>query len=165
MNIEQKIGEYIGKHNKNEKLSINENYKFTFMYINEREHIVDVYIDEKLVIRANYEVLGCYNIINSIWIWSWCISYIEDDLTENPKKSAKHEYGILSQNKITKDVEEYLYYLSMQSFFISYKNLKKILRLGQYMTKSLFVLPHKIDDDKPIMIEFILIKKIIQEHD
>lgn len=160
--MELKIDRYIK--NQNVRIENNKNYQFKFIYTDENEHIVDIYFREKIVLRAKYEILGCYNVINSIWIWSWAISEIEKNLAENCKYATKKYYDKLSKNKITKEKEEYLYYLSNPSFFISYKNLDKLLKFGTYITKSIFILPHKINENSPKMIEFILIKKVIQEH-
>ena len=158
-----KIDNYVKKQQKDKKIRDTDNYKFIFAY-DETEHFVDIYKNNKLFIRAAYEVLGCYNIISSIWIWSWGLSEIERNLVKNTDIRAKKMYEKLSRGVITQDIEEYLYYLSNTTFFISYKNLDKLLKLGLYMTKNKYILPHKINDDKPKIIEFILIKNIIQEH-
>jgi len=163
-NIQSEIDQYIKYQQENKKISDNDNYKLNFAYTDENEHIVDVYKNDKLLLRASYEILGCYNIICSMWIWGWSLSYVEKNLVKNTKTAAKNLYKILSNGDITKDTEEYLYYLSNPSFFISHKNLNKLLNFGVYMTESKFVLPHKIDENKPKIIEFILIKKITQEH-
>lgn len=167
-NMQLEIDKYIKyrqKKNKLNNIKINDsdNYKFEFAYTNEDIHIVDIYKNDKLLIRATYEILGCYNVISSIWVWSWAISQIEKNLTENTKNKAKELHDILLNNRITKDIEEYLYYLTNDTFFISYKNLEKLLNFGLYMTKNKYILSHKITEKEPKIIEFILIKKITQE--
>lgn len=162
--IQLEIDQYIKNKQENKKLIESDNYKFKFAYTDEDDHIVDIYKNNKLLIRATYEVLGCYDVICSIWIWSWAISQIEKNLTENPENKAKELCNILLDSNINKDVEEYLYYLTNNIFFISYKKLDKLLKFGLYMTKNKYILAHKIDENKPKLIEFILIKKITQEH-
>jgi hypothetical protein len=163
-NLQLKINKYVKQQQNNIRLTENDDYDLKFAYTDESEHIVSIYKNETLILRAKYEILGCYNLISSIWIWAWSINQVERNLVENPKKDIKKFANSLFNNIITKDIEEYLYYAFNDTFFISYKSLDKLLKFGLYATKSKYVIAYKTDENKPKTIEFILIKKVIQEH-
>lgn len=165
-NLQSDIDKYINKQKKEDiKLTDDDdNYDLKFLYTDENEYIVDIYKNKKILIRATYEILGCYNIISSTWTWSYAISQMERDLSNNVEDQINKFKDLLLTGKITKETEEYLYYLSNPSFFISYKSLNKLLNFGLYITKSKHVVAHKINKSQPKIIEFILIKKILQQH-
>lgn len=163
-NLLQKVDRYYVKQQESIKLSDNEHYNYKFMCTNEGEHIVEIYKESKLFAKATYDILGCYNIVCSIWIWGWAVSQIERNLTDGPEDKIKTYYKNLLSGKITKEIEEYLYFISNSTFFISYKTIDKLLKFCLYVTKGEFILPHKLNDDKPTVIEFMLIKKITQLH-
>ena len=158
MDIQSKINKYSAS-----KKNIQDDYNLKFAYTDNYD-FVDIYINDKLFIRGLYDVLGCYNVINSIWIWSWSINQIEKYLYENVKHKAKILHGKLLDGNITENTEKYLYYLGNDNFFISYKNIDNLLKFMLYMTKGEYILAHKVNDNNPKIIEFIVINKIIQQH-
>lgn len=171
--LDAEIDRYVNNRRQDSKLSDSVDYHFNFMYTDEGEHMVDVYRDKKHVLRATYEILGCYNIVCSIWVWGYNISQVEKDLTESSRRvkqfandlaeSTVSDDGQTSPSRpLTKTMEEYIYYSRNPSFFVSYKNLDRVLRLGLYVTKGLDIVARK-DGDQPKIVEFILLKKIIQE--
>jgi len=163
--LESKINTYFNEH-KNEILSYSldsPNIEFEFSNHDEK-HIVDIYINDKLVLKASYEIIGVYNIISSIWIWGWSLPYIEKDLVKSSNK-IKKLLPILLNYECEKDkdydtIEKYIYYCKNPSFFISYKNLDDIIKFSLFFTKKLWIIPHNLENKK---IEYILLKKILQE--
>lgn len=145
-------------------ISKDKDYEFIFLYTDEDQHFVDIYDNKKHILRAMYSILGTYNIINSIWTWAWIIPYVEKNLTIDSRKIRK--YGNeLDSAKITSEIEKYIYYCKSPTFFISYKNIDELINLSLYISKGIWIMKRKIDenDHNPGIIELILIKKIIQE--
>lgn len=161
MDLQLEINKYLKNRNKN-KLSDKNDYDFSFIYSDDGVFYVDIIKNKKHLVRATYEVIGCYDVTSSYWTWAWAINQIEHNLV-NKTKFNKIQKKIL-ESEITKEIEEYLYYLNNRSFFISYKNLDKLLNFALYVSKGKNILAHKIDPNKPIIIEFIIIKDIVQEH-
>jgi hypothetical protein len=158
-NLENEINEYFLKQEEDSKqIKIKNNYNYTFIYINEN-YIVDIYSNDNThIMRATYEILGNYNIISSIWIWAWAISYIEKKLTIASKNILK--YSKILEDKVNdKEIERYLYYTKNPTFYISFKNLDELIKLSFFITKGFKIIPRKINNN----IEFILIKQILQE--
>jgi hypothetical protein len=163
--LQLKIDQYYRDSYGGKELSDYVNYDFKFRCTDEGEHLVDIFDNKRMVMRATYEVLGCYSIACSIWVWGWSIDQIEASLVEGVRADSKKCRVALLDGKVSKDVEGYLYYLSNDTFFISYKNVDKLVKFGMYFTQSQFALPRKVGGSKPKIIEFVLIKKIIQEHE
>jgi hypothetical protein len=141
-------------------------YEFIFSYINDK-HIVDIYINKnnnkKKILKAEYEVLGCYNIISSIWTWSWALSMIEKNLSSNSKKILDYGIKLKNNKKTNSEIQKNIYYLTNPSFYISDKNLLELYKLSIYITKNLWFITRKINNIEKGIIEILLIKKILQE--
>lgn len=163
--LQKKIDKYISTKTRILNLQDTDDYQFKLTYskmTSDSEHLVDIYKNNKLHLRSTYEILGCYNLISSIWIWSWNISQVERDLTIKANEIKKYSRELPDLNLITRDIEEYYFYGTNPSFFISYNSLDRLLKFSEYITKSIAILPRKIDLNNPIIIEYILLKKIIQ---
>lgn len=148
-------------------ISKDKNYHFEFLYTDNNKHIVDIYDikknKKKLVLKAEYEILGCYNAICSIWTWGWAMSMVEKNLTESSRKIRNFSDKLEGSKRITSNIEKYIYYCKNPTFYLSNKNLNEIYKLGIYATKSIWMIPRKIENMKSGIIEIILLKKILQE--
>lgn len=147
-------------HNLNNK----NNYEYVFSK-NDDMQTVEIYLDNKFVLKAEYVILGLYNIQLSMWYWSWNIAFINKKLTELPINKIKSFINVLNDNydKFNKVDAEMLHYLiSNDNFYISNNNIDKIIKLGLYLTKSVWYFPIKQNDDNINQLEYILITKILQ---
>jgi len=144
------------KENISKKIDITKNYDYAF-----NDNIVELYLDDKLKLKAEYNVLGMYNIPMSIWYWGWNIAFVNKKLIESIKAVKEFENN-LNKNyaKFDKvEAEELHYLVSNDNFYISGKNVDKVIKLALNLTKTVWCFPVKKESDK---IQYILITKILQ---
>jgi hypothetical protein len=148
------------------KINIDEKLDFIF---NEDSNLytVDIMINNKLIMKAEYSIIGMYNLPLSIWYWGWAIDFVNHKLTQNLKPVKKYKKKI--PNMFTQfeksSIEEAHYILSNNNFYISNQNIDKIMMIVLYLTESLWYFPiyrkgsnnHEFDK-----IDYILITKILQ---
>jgi hypothetical protein len=129
-------------------------YKLTFTTTDDN-YIVNVLDGNKQLMKCHYEVLGSYNIIDSLWMWSYC-TYVEKNLTKMSRRSKK----FYKNEKLKNNSDElYLFYTGNSSFFLSHKNISDFLKFALYVTKGQWILSHKYENG---IIEFVLVKDVIQ---
>lgn len=153
------------------KIDLDNNYEFIFKQENNID-IVEILLDEKLKIKAEYNILGLYNIPLSIWYWGWNISFINKKLTNKLEKVRKFK-NILEENYVnfdSKTAEEIYYLLSNGNFYISSINIDKLIKLALYLSESIWYFPVKYINsetqktyiDLMDKTEYIIITKILQ---
>lgn len=151
-----------------QKIDLKQNYNFNFIEENNK-NIVEIYADKKLKLKAEYNIVGLYNIPLSIWYWSWNIAFLNKDLfTELGKikmfsKSLDDKFDQFD----TKEAEELHYLLANDNYYISSGNIEKLIKIVLYITKGLWIFPLNHSDKKEGLeyldrIEYILITKILQ---
>ena len=144
------------KENISKKIDITKNYDYVF-----ENNIVELYLDDKLKLKAEYNIIGMYNIPMSVWYWGWNIAFVNKKLLESIKPIKAFE-TILNKDyaKFDKiEAEELHYLVSNDNFYVSGKNVDKIIKLALYLTKAIWYFPIKKESDK---VEYILITKILQ---
>jgi hypothetical protein len=137
------------------------NYEYVFDQKN-GSHIVGVYLDDKLIMKAEYCCLGMYNVQLSVWYWSWTIAFVNNALIEAPidkVKGFKEKINDKYEKFDKVEAEMLQYLLSNDSFYISIGNMDKIIKLGLYLIGGIWYFPVKKDGDK---VEYIIITKILQ---
>lgn len=116
--------------------------------------------NNKFNLKTEYNIIGYYNPIDSIFIWGWANPFVEKDVTVNIKDSIKES---ISKKKIDKDYTElFLYFVNNATFYIKEENLDMLLKLVLYVDKGQWLVGVKNEDKSPLLIEFVLIKNIIQ---
>lgn len=138
------------------KIDIKKDYDYTF-----NDNIVELYLDDKLKLKAEYAMIGVYNIPMSVWYWGWNVAFVNKKLVEGVKAVRDFE-KVLDKDyaKFDKmEAEELHYLVSNDNFYISGKNVDKIIKLVLYLTKGVWIFPIKKESDK---VEYILITKILQ---
>jgi hypothetical protein len=133
-------------------------------YINDKNHILD--IEEGKIIfndtdkKFNYELLGIFDKINLIWIWSWMIPSVSSEKTLLAKKILN--FG-LNLNVFIEDNEKlYLKTQFVNSRFYINDNfqLKMNIVLSSFVIKNdfLFIYPIKNKSKNFNILKFLLIK-------
>ena len=152
------------------KIDTNKDFEYVF---NENEDIntVEIYLDGKLKLKAEYNIIGLYNIPLSMWYWAWNIAFINKNLIKDIVK-IKDFVNVIDKeyNKFNKlEAEELHYVLSNNNFYVSGDNIDKIIKIALYLTKAIWYFPIKYSDHKNQKdfeqmdkIEYILITKILQ---
>ncbi|AYV75840.1 MAG: hypothetical protein Terrestrivirus3_109 [Terrestrivirus sp.] len=125
----------------------------------DNDFIVDVFNNNKHILKGHYEILGLYNVSSSIWYWSFS-SHFEKNLTKMTKKVKKFHLELLNNTHMdSRELEQYMFYSNNCPFFILYKNLINLIKFGLYVTKSKWIFSHKLTDN---IVEFIILKDVIQ---
>ncbi len=173
-----KIEKYHSKQKKNirKKFDFDKNYKYKFTKDKHNNHIIEVYNNDRLELKAKYEIIGLYNLINSVWYWAWNISSVNRALTKESQKVHELAKDIKDNyKKYLPDEADELHYISTNgNFFMTYDNIIKLIKLILYLSKSewyLFLAHNKNDttiqsqnakNSDLQRMEYILLKQIIQ---
>jgi hypothetical protein len=139
-------------------LNNKKNYEFEF----DKKNVMDVYLDGKLIMKCEYCILGMYNIELSVWYWSWNIAFINKFLIEKPIEHIKGFLNEINDNydKFKKDDAEMLHYLlSNGNFYIANNKIDKIIKLGLYLTESIWYFPIKQEGER---VQYVLVTKVLQ---
>lgn len=164
--------EVVDYHNKlneeiSQKIDLKQNYNFNFVE-EANKHIVEIYIDKKLKLKAEYNIVGLYNIPLSVWYWSWNIAFLNKTLFKELDKIKKFAESLdKNYNEFdSKEVEELHYLLANDNYYISSGNIERLIKIILYITKGLWIFPINHSDKKSAeyldRVEYILITKILQ---
>jgi hypothetical protein len=162
----EKVNNYYNttKTNIIKKMDIGKNYDFNFVEENNM-NIVELYLDKKLKVRAEYNIIGLYNVPLSVWYWSWNIAFINKNVIKDVNK-LKNFANTLNTNYDKfdmKEAEELYYLFSNDNFYISGSNIDKLIKIVLYLMNGVWILPINHNNGKTMdRIEYIIISKIIQ---
>ena len=152
------------------KLDITKEYDYNFIEEN-GIHIVEISLDGKMKLKAEYNVIGLYNIGLSVWYWGYALQFINRKLVEKlqPIKNLVKTLEKDSNNFSPVELEELHFITSNNNFYCSSQNIDRIIRLVLYLTKAIWYAPVKHFDklvgdanNQMDRIEYIMITKIIQ---
>ena len=180
-----KINKYYNKNKKSivGKYNPNENYSYKFTLDENNNSIVKLYKNKKPVLDAIYDIAGIYNLYNSVWYWGFNIDRVNRKLVERskvikkfPKYIKEHPSEFTNRTR-----DELLFRTNNGNFHTSIDNIKLLIKLILYLTKSIWYIPicygkddttfvcnnnlKKNIDNKDFHIkrlEYILIKKLIK---
>jgi len=160
----KRINNYSNEALSNIKTKINVDSEFDYEFSDEDDkHIVDIYLNDKLKLKAEYQIIGMYNIPLSIWYWGWNIAFVN----KNTIVTFDNIQSFLDEVSNPKEADELHYILTNGNFYISNENIKKIIDTTLFLKKGIWILPIKYKKDKKNTdmsdkIEYILITKILQ---
>jgi hypothetical protein len=139
------------------------NYKVSvFHHDKNSQNIISLKHDNK-EIQANYEIVGYYNIISSVWIWANANPFIEKDLYPNLNKILDQKESLIKSKSLeSKDRELYYYFVSHNSFFIAKENIDILLKFILYHTQGLWIVSRLGDPNNKHQYEFVILKEILQ---
>lgn len=140
------------------------------LYRNNNVDLIDLFIGEKKILTADYEIIGYYNLINSMWRWGWSNPFVEKNLVTSETIIKNINDTIYKSSELTdKEREIYLYFLNNPSFYIEKDNLDELLKMTFFYTKGKWFITRKNKNKRienssslPTELEFILIKNITQ---
>jgi len=168
-----KVNDYYNKHKDDiaKKIQLSDKYEFVFA-VNNDVDIVEVYLDGKVKMRAEYNIIGMYNIALSVWYWGWNIAFVNKKLIENIVP-IKEFVGTLTKQYMSfgkGEADELHYILTNDNFYVSGEHIDKMMRFVLYQANGIWYFPikHIGENKKPSVnepmdkIEYILITKIIQ---
>ncbi len=173
INLSGEINEYYQKQKEKISKKYNPDKQYTYKFKN---NIIELYNNSELIMKAEYELIGIYNIFNSIWYWAYNIEAVDRSLTKESEKIKDFAKTLLTDIKNYDKVEaEYYRFLSNNpNFYISSNKILKLVKLMLYVTKGEWYIPicegkdnvtctnNKINKNDTVKrIEYIMIKKII----
>lgn len=156
------------------KIDLNEDYEYKFIEEN-NVHIVEILLNDKIQMRAEYNIIGMYNLPLSVWYWGWNIAFVNKKLIEK-LNDLKNFIEVLEKNYKDfnkREAEEIYYLLSNGNFYISSNNIEKLIKLTLYLTNSIWYFPlkytakyspgtTKTNSDEMDKTDYIIITKILQ---
>lgn len=126
-------------------------------------NILDIMKDNVQILRTDYEVIGYYNTVGSIWTWGWANPYVEKDLTKKVSEIRKLKDIILNCKNLNNDDKElYLYFITNNVFYILADNIDNFFKFVLYYTDGKWIVSRKHNTLAPNMLEFMLIKNVLQ---
>lgn len=165
------------------KINFNKSYKINFYVDDQDNHIVDL-IDENgdVILKAEYDLLGIFNVINSTWYWGWNIQMADKLLTKASKKIKNFpDYIKSNYNHFTHHDAEYFNFITdTGNFFTDQSKINDIVKFGLYYLNGLWYLSictgrdeksqtcyHNSNNtakhsDNIIRFEYIIIKNILK---
>jgi hypothetical protein len=146
-------------------LNLDKQYTFKFsIEENTNNNIVDIYLNDKLVLKAQYCFIGIYNLLNSVWYWAWNLEYINKTLSRDIKKAVKYTKRDLIDNYSKynpEEADEMYFYCANNNFFLSSENVDKLIKVALYVSKVLWIMPTGDGKEK---FEYIGLTKILQSN-
>tara|TARA_B100002019_G_C21132976_1_gene529220 strand:+ start:36 stop:590 length:555 start_codon:yes stop_codon:yes gene_type:complete len=141
----------INKYYKEKKEKINKIFdlkqqlKYNFTYNRDKNiHIVEIYNkNNKLIFQSNYDIVGLYNIVRSVWYWGYNISMVDQQLIKKSRNILNISKDIIKNYSKynSKDIDIYHYYSNNGNFMIKSSNIPNIIKLGLYSMEGEWVLP------------------------
>jgi len=179
MPLVKDIAEYIKKQEKlvRKIYDPNKTYRYQFSKDNNGKHIIELFSNNQLIIKAEYEIGGVYNLTNSVWYWGHTLEYIDRSLVKSSDKIKTVADIVKKEQKTFDKVDaDYFYFISTNgNFYTTLKNTNSLIQVAVYLSESYWYIPicygneettYIFSEDKPIepntlRIEYLLIKKII----
>lgn len=132
------------------------NYKFKSD--NRNRHIVEINSGNKLIIRAEYCVIGVYNLENNVWYWSWNLDFVDKAVAINPENMS----NIQKPNNVSRqDWEKLKFYTTNGNFFTTLDRLEQVVKMALHHLDGEWILSIKHNDEGINYIEYIMLKKIL----
>lgn len=154
------------------KLDITKDYQYNFVEENGL-NIIEIIFDNKIKLRAEYNIIGLYNIPLSIWYWGYALDFVNKKLVDKLQIVKQLPKTLLDSDSdihfSSVELEELYFMTKNNDFYCSSQNIDKIIKLVLYLTKGIWYIMVKhsaqmVGDVNNQMdrVEYILIHKILQ---
>ena len=155
-------------------------FKFKLSYDdNTKEYTITIVdVNNKLIMRALYDIIGIFNIINSVWYWSYNIDMIDRNLQVSSSNIKKvPEYIVQNYKNVNSKEMDYIYYICTNgNFYVTeLDNIQKMIKLCMFINNGVWYVPivydmnnipeiiySEIDLKKYSRIEYLMITQLIQ---
>lgn len=136
------------------------------IYKHDDKDIVDVYKQNKKIVRGYYDLIGYYNTNTNIFVWAYANPFVEKDMTKKVASLKDKKEMLMKVESITDELRElYLYFISNSSMYISKENLQQLLKFVLYYMNGHWIVERKNADstvNSGQQLEFLLINEISQ---
>lgn len=145
--------------------------------IDESNNTISLYNNSNIIFIGTFLMIGSYNIVNKIWVWSYAMEYIDKNICIKKKYvNSLYNYIKNNENMFKRNIyEDHIFKSTNDIFYMD--NINNILNLLQVLTRmKQYVGILKVYYDNNIMkiynknntdiknVYFILIKNIIQKY-
>ena len=131
------------------KIKVNEFFKKNWKVL-PTEHLLEIYENNKLIYRCEYEIIGIYDKINKIWTWSPYITFINQSKTKLIRKLKEFNYKKEEIKKLA----------LTNNIKAEEKNIILFILMGCYISNSNQFTFNEFDN----FIEYFCITKIIEDY-
>lgn len=144
MKFSKKVEEYYKKQKEkiHPKIKSSSIQKYEFNEDKNKVHTINIIgNDNESLYNSTFRIAGIYNIQASTWTWGYNVDFANKNLTINKNiikktlKDIKNEYNITDKEELDK----VYFYLSNNSFFISRKNIKDLIKLVLYISQKKWI--------------------------
>jgi len=133
------------------------------------DQIVDVYGKNIKILSAKYQIIGSYDTQCELFTWAWAMQIRDKKITEFEKRICKYNGKIknyISNNKYTdvQYLEQIMYYISNNTFYIVPANLKTLEDLCIFIGRGKGVLKQnnrELEKSQKIIPTWYLVSDII----
>lgn len=134
------------------------------------ENIIELHDKDKLVLRAEYQLIGIYNIISSIWVWGWNIQFVNKNLISLSEKIKEFPEKLMKEKNNSREIDDLYYITSNGNFYTSPNNVEKIAKFALHYLEGKWIFPicygqNNVScinqDDNIKRMEYIMLTKII----
>lgn len=155
----------------NKKFDTDKNYTYQV-----NNNIIELFDNDKLIIKGEYQIVGIYNLISSIWVWGWNIQIVNRKLVSSSEKIKEFSEELMKEKKNSQEIDELYYITSNGNFYTSPNNIEKITKVALYYLEGKWIFPicygqnniscvfpqnTQNPDDNIRKMEYIMLTKII----
>lgn len=132
----------------------NRTYKIDAKVTKYDEKIINIYDNkDDLILSANYETIGTYDMATSILFWESAFQlFPKSELYEqmNLYKKELSDHIINRKYNDSKFMEEMYYYITNNICYINDKNIENLMKLIIHITKHMGIIDESTEDNKKI---------------
>ena len=153
----------------NELMTNVDNYNLEFVDNDIDDKTIDVYNNNSKILSAKYQIIGTYDMYCELFTWSWAMQIKDKNITVFKKNIGKYNDKIKKyiSNKKYNDIqylEQIMYYLSNNTFYIIENNLKILEKLCVFIGNGKGVLRYtnkRLEKSNKIIYVYYLVSDII----
>jgi hypothetical protein len=131
------------------KIKIKEKTNIDLLQDNDNNYIIKINNNDKNEFMAIYEIIGVFDLHNSVWQWAWNIDRIDRSLVKISDKIKKFPHFIIKNKKQFTPIEaDDIYFRTNNGYFqTETQNIHKMIPWILYITKGEWIIPVCIGED------------------
>ena len=116
------------------KFDLSKSYASKTYVDNNGNHIIELIHDNKVKLKAEYELIGMYNITNSMWYWGWAIDLADKNLIKTSRKMRDFpDFIKRNMDKFSpKESEDLFFKTDMANYYTDTNEIDKLIKVVLY---------------------------------
>ncbi|MBA42458.1 MAG: hypothetical protein CMF62_00425 [Magnetococcales bacterium] len=154
---------YQNKKKQFNKLNPKINYSFKFVTDTDKNRILVVSHNDKIVMKAEYDLIGIYNKDLNLWHYGYAIDYVDKKSTLKSKNIKKLQIDVEENynNYDAIESETLHFYSSNPHLFTDSDNIPLIIKIMMFIMDSIWYISINYNKNESNLVEYISIRKII----